>query len=93
MNVNWVLILFIGMVLWHIVRIHSQDEYKVYQEQLKVINPILSQLSKGGQIIWLNQYPMLTFYGGMPYGGVSDTDIILSEKAHRYNKDVRRILR
>ncbi|KAI9559232.1 hypothetical protein GHT06_016021 [Daphnia sinensis] len=86
-------LIFLSMVLWHLVRIHSQDEYNVYQGKLKVINPILNQLSKGSQIIWLHQYPMLTFYGGMPYGGVHDSDIILSEKAHRYNKDVRHILR
>ncbi|XP_032798078.2 N-acetylneuraminate 9-O-acetyltransferase isoform X2 [Daphnia magna] len=84
-------LVFLSMVLWHIVRIHSQDEYNVYQHKLKVINPILGQLAKGSQVIWLNQYPMLTFYGGMPYGGVNDSDIILSEKAHRYNKDIRRI--
>ncbi|KZS12572.1 Uncharacterized protein APZ42_022703 [Daphnia magna] len=84
--------IFLSMVLWHIVRIHSQEEYTVYQENLKDISPVLSQLTNNSRVIWLNQYPMLTFYEGMPYGGASNLDIILSENAHRYNEAIRSIL-
>ncbi|XP_057367724.1 uncharacterized protein LOC130688723 isoform X2 [Daphnia carinata] len=84
--------IFLSMVLWHIVRIHSQEEYNVYQESLKNISPVLNQLMNNSRVIWLNQYPMLTFYEGMQYGGVNNLDIILSENAHRYNEAIRSIL-
>lgn len=81
----------IGMALWHIVQIHSVEEYQLYQKRLIELGPILNQLSNFSEIIWLNQYPTAEFYGGMPYGGVNDSDVIVPEKLHHYNEAIRRI--
>ncbi|EFX73039.1 hypothetical protein DAPPUDRAFT_253731 [Daphnia pulex] len=85
------LILF-SMALWHIVQIHSTEEYLLYLKRLKELGLILNQLSNFSEIIWLNQYPTAQFYGGMPYGGANDSDIIVSDKLYHYNEDIRHIL-
>ena len=79
------------MVLWHIVRIHSLKDYLLYHASLTELGSILNHFSNLSNIIWLNQYPTAEFYGGMPYGGENDLDVIVSEKFHYYNKAIRRV--
>jgi hypothetical protein len=68
------------------------EEYLLYLKRLMELGPILNQLSNFSEIIWLNQYPTAQFYGGMPYGGANDSDIIVSDKLYHYNEDIRHIL-
>ncbi len=79
------------MALWHIVQIHSAKGFHLYRKRLIELVPILNQLSNFSEIIWLNQYPTAEFYGGMPYGGENDSDVVVSEKLHHYNEAIRRI--
>jgi hypothetical protein len=79
------------MVLWHVVHIHSLKDYHLYYNKLTDLIPILNKLSNFSEIIWLNQYPTSEFYGGMPYGGEKNSDVIVSRKLHYYNEAIRHI--
>lgn len=63
-------------------------DHLLYQEKLKKLAPILGQLANVSQVVWLNQFPTVEFYGNTDG---HNTDIH-SEKIHHYNLAVRRIL-
>ena len=62
--------------------------YKLCKEKMIELGSALSQLTNTSQVIWLNQYPTVDFYGN-----ISDhnTDIF-AEKIRQYNEASRRIL-
>lgn len=62
--------------------------YQVYKKKILEFRPTLQRLARYSQMIWLNQYPTLEFYGNI---SESNTQIH-SKKIHHYNKAVRTIL-
>jgi hypothetical protein len=73
------------------VRIHSINDFKIYEEKLTELASILYQLANFSEVVWLNQYPTAEFYEGMPYGGVNNSDILVTAKIQGYNEAIRRI--
>ena len=69
------------------LREHGAD-YHLYQKKLTEVGPILGQLANVSRVIWLNQYPIVEFYGN----NNSSNTYIHSEKMHNYNKAIRRTL-
>lgn len=68
------------MALHHMLHINSVEDYKrLYQEKVIEFAPILDQLGKVSQVIWLNQHPTM------------DLKKPTSEMVHNYNKDNRHI--
>ena len=55
---------------------------------LKEMVPFLTKLSKNCQVIWLNQFPTLEFYGGTDS---ANTDVHEGKIWH-YNREINRIL-
>jgi hypothetical protein len=76
-----------GIAVWHMLQSQGADHH-FYQKKLKELAPIFGQLANVSQVIWLNQYPTVEFYGKID---APNTDIF-SEKIHHYNQAVRRIL-
>ena len=76
-----------GIALWHMLQSEGAD-HQIYQKKLKRLAPFLGQLANVSQVIWLNQFPTIEFYGKI---NDHNTDIF-SEKIHHYNQAVRRIL-
>jgi hypothetical protein len=60
---------------------------KLYQQELSEFTPSLAQLANVSQVVWLNQYPTVDFYGEM---GNHNT-AIHAGKVHHYNQAIRRI--
>jgi hypothetical protein len=61
--------------------------FQLYKKKLMEFRLILQKLSNVTQVIWLNQYPTLEFYGNI---NDRNTDIH-STKIHHYNKAVHHI--
>lgn len=76
-----------GMTVWHMLREHGAN-YRLYEKKLSELGPLLGQLANVSQVIWLQQYPSVDFYGDI---GRSNTAVVL-EKIDGYNKITRRIL-
>jgi hypothetical protein len=76
-----------GIAVWHMLQSQGAN-FSLYQKKLNEFAPILGQLSNVSQVIWLNQYPTVDFYGNI---NAHNTDIHL-QKIHHYNQAVRRIL-
>jgi hypothetical protein len=76
-----------GIAVWHMLQSEGAD-FSLYQKKLTELAPILGQLSNISQVIWLNQYPTIEFYGHI---NAHNTDIHV-EKIHHYNQAAHRIL-
>jgi hypothetical protein len=66
-----------GVAVWHMLQSEGTD-FNLYQKKLTELASILGQLSNVSQVIWLNQYPTLDFFGNI---NAHNTDIH-SEKIH-----------
>jgi hypothetical protein len=76
-----------GIAVWQMLQSHGAD-HQLYQKKLKELAPILGRLANVSQVIWLNQYPTVEFYGKID---AHNTDIF-SEKIHYFNQAVREYL-
>ncbi|EFX78295.1 hypothetical protein DAPPUDRAFT_320629 [Daphnia pulex] len=80
-------LLVLSMALWHMLQSEGAN-HQLYQKKLKQLAPVLHQLANVSQIIWLNQFPTVEFYGNI---NGPNTEIH-TEKIHQYNVAVGRIL-
>lgn len=58
-----------------------------FQQGLTELGPILNRLARTSQVIWLNQYPIVEFFGGND----AHNTAIYSEKIEQYNQQVRKM--
>jgi hypothetical protein len=65
------------------------NNFQWYQKIVFELGSILQQLANYTQVIWLNQYPIVDFYGEIN----SENTEIHSEKVNIYNKAVKHILK
>jgi len=80
---------FTGMAVHHMItEIDSVSALQLYQHDLSELGLILSRIASVSQVIWINQYPTVDFYGEI----YSHNTAIHAEKVHLYNKAARRIL-
>lgn len=68
---------------------HPDAHEDVYFKKLKQLVPLLQNISKYSQVIWLNQYPTLEFFGK---NDADNTDVH-SQKIVHYNREANKILR
>ena len=78
----------IGIEIYHMMQKYGAN-YKIYEERLVELSKNLGQLANFSQVIWLNQYPTVEFYGGMQNTNID----IHTEKIYHYNKMVKRIFK
>jgi hypothetical protein len=77
------------MAVHHMIAdIDSVSILQLYQRDLKELSLVLSQIASVSQVIWINQYPTVDFYGEI----YSHNTAIHSEKVYGYNKAARRII-
>lgn len=72
----------------HYMLMRNGNDYHLFRRRLKEFGPTLGQLAKFSQVIWLNQYPIVEFYGST-LGHNTD---IHSAKVHQYNQVSRQAL-
>lgn len=77
-----------GIEVYHMLNENGADYY-LYRKNIVEIGQIFEQLSNFTQVIWLNQYPVLEWYGPNDAHSVD----IHSEKVLHYNEAVRQVLR
>jgi hypothetical protein len=65
------------------------NDFQLYKEKIRNYGPILGKLASVSKVIWLNQYPIIDFFGPTD---AHNTDIH-SVKVHQYNEAAKRILR
>ncbi len=80
---------FTGMAVHHMIaKIDSVSALQLYQRDLSKLSLVLSQIASVSQVVWINQYPTVDFFGEID----SHNTAIHSEKVHGYNKAARRII-
>ncbi|XP_045031977.1 N-acetylneuraminate 9-O-acetyltransferase-like [Daphnia magna] len=84
-------LIFLSMSVHHMFRYavfpHDND-FLAYEDELVALAPVLAHLANVTQVIWLNQYPSVDFYGNITDPNTS----VFSEKIHFFNIAARRIL-
>lgn len=73
----------------HHMLVDNGNDFQLYKDKIREYGPALELLAKVSKVIWLNQYPIVEFFG--PTGG-HNTDIH-SAKVYQYNEASRQILR
>ncbi len=69
--------------------VRNKNSLHLYAKLLREFGPILEELANETKVIWLNQYPIVDFYGQI----TSENTEIHSEKVHYYNEAVRNIFK
>ncbi|KAI9559233.1 hypothetical protein GHT06_016022 [Daphnia sinensis] len=85
-------LIFLSMAVHHMLPYAADEhcnDFQLYRDKLMELGPVLGQLASVSQVIWLNQYPSVDFYGNIN----APNTAVFSEKIHLYNKAIRRILR
>ena len=77
-----------GMEVHHML-VKNKNSFHLYTKLLQEFGPILEQLANDSSVIWLNQYPIVDFYGKIS----SENTAIHSEKVYYYNEAVRHIFK
>ncbi len=65
------------------------NDFQLYEKKITKYGPTLGQLANVSQVIWLNQYPIIDFYGPTDAHNTG----IHSVKVHQYNEATKLILR
>lgn len=81
-------LIFLSLEIHHMLTKNGNNHF-LYQKKLKEFGSILEYLAYTGQVIWLNQFPMVEFYGPTD---AHNTDIH-SAKVNQYNMISQQILK
>lgn len=67
----------------------NKIDFETYLKIASTIAPVVDQLASVTKVIWLNQYPVVEFYGKTD----SHNTHIYTEKINQYNVILRRVFR
>ena len=72
----------------HMLKIFGAD-YRLFEERLLQLRPLLNRLANTSRVIWIDQYPTIDFFADNNATNAQ----IESNKIHRYNLIVRRVFK
>ena len=72
----------------HHMLVKNGNDYHLFRKKLIEFGKTLGQLAESSQVIWLNQYPIVEFYGRT----LGHNTGIHSAKVHQYNEASRQAL-
>ena len=77
------------MAVHHMItEMGSVNALQFFQRNLTELGLVLTQITNTSQVIWINQYPTVDFYGEI----YSHNTAIHTQKVQSYNKAARRII-
>ena len=76
----------------HHMEQRDPHSYKIYQEKLSALAPILKSLTTKITVFWLHQNPIIETYGNKNDGGAINRSAT-NKKYNDYNAIARKILR